>query len=179
MSHICSAEELDDHESNACYYPKGGISALAVLKTGHGITDFSNSNQTQTAIDAGNYKIQAPIKAELPASAPIEGENVTACGAQTIVDGFDYTITYKDFNVNAENDEHYRQLNISTFSGIVMYLCEEDAIRVVDRAVNFVSQLIIPVSNREKQYYQVTIKWSQSVQDPLPVLYDAPNGIFA
>jgi hypothetical protein len=179
MSTNCTAEELDDHEANACYYPKGGISAIAILKSGHGITDFANATQTNAAIAAGNYKIISPIKAELPAPSPVEGENVTACGSETIVDGFDYTIPYKDFNVNAVNDEMYRQANLSQFSGVVMYMCEEEQIRVVESGVNIVAGLLIPASNKEKQHYPVTIKWSQSVQESFPVLHEAPAGVFA
>lgn len=178
MSTICTDEELDDHEANECYYPKGGISAAAILKTGHGITNFANATQTQDAITAGKYKIITPIKAELPASSPVEGENPTACGADTIVDGFDYTVTFKDFNVNATNDEMYRQANLSQFPGIVLYLCAEDQIRVLERGINIVATLVIPPSNKEKQYYQVTVKWSQSVQESFPVLHEAPAGIF-
>lgn len=178
MSTNCTAEELDDHEANACYYPKGGISAIAILKAGHGITDFSNATQTQAAITAGKYKIISPIKASLPAPSPVEGENPSACGAETIVDGFNYDIPFKDFNVNATNDEMYRQANLSQFSGVVLYMCAEDQIRVVERGVNIVAGLMIPESNKEKQNYPVNIKWSQSVQGSFPVLHEAPDGIF-
>jgi hypothetical protein len=178
MSTNCTAEELDDHEANDCYYPKGGISAAAILKEGNGIINFADATQTQAAITAGKYKVIKPIKAELPAPSAVEGENPSACGAETIVDGFDYEVTWKDFNVNASNDEMYRQANLSQFSGIVLYMCEEEQIRVVERGVNIVASLIIPASNKEKQYYQVSVKWSQSVQDSLPVLNEAPAGIF-
>ncbi len=179
MSTICTAEELDDHEANECYYPKGGISAIAILKSGHGITNFSDVTQTQAAITAGKYKIITPIKAELPAPSPVEGENPSACGSETIVDGFDYDIPFKDFNVNATNDEMYRQANLSQFSGVVLYMCAEDQIRVVEKGVNIVAGLVIPASNKEKQNYPVNIKWSQSVQDTFPVLHEAPAGIFS
>lgn len=179
MSTLCTSEDLDDHEANECYYPKGGISAAALLKTGHAITDFANATQTNAAIAAGKYKIITPIKAELPAASPVEGENPTACGSDTIVDGFDYQVTWKDFNVNAANDEMYRQANLSQFPGLVLYMCEEEQIRVLERGVNLVATLIIPASNKEKQYYQVTAKWSQSVQESFPVLHEAPVGVFA
>lgn len=178
MSTYCTAEDLSDHEKNDCYYPKGGISGVGILKTGHGITDFSNATQVQAAITAGTLKVIKAVKAELPEPSPIEGENPVACGSETIVDGFDYTFEVTDFNVNENNDEFYRLLNISQFSGIMFFMCEEEQVRVVENNVSFNARLVIPRSNKEKQNYLVTAKWSQSVQESFPVLYDAPAGIF-
>jgi hypothetical protein len=178
MSQICSFEDLDDHEKNDCYYPKGGIGALGILKSGHTITDFSSQAQLQAAIDAGNLKIIKNIKAELPEPSPVEGENPLACGSETIVDGFDYTVEATDFNVNNINDEFYRKLNLSQFAGLILYMCEEEQLRVVETGVNFNARLVIPRSNKEKQNYLVTAKWSQSVADEFPVLHEAPEGIF-
>ena len=178
MSQNCSFEDLDDHEKNDCYYPKGGIGALGILKEDHEITDFSNATQVQAAITAGTLKVIRNIKADLPEPSPVEGENPLACGSETIVDGFDYVVETTDFNVNATNDEFYRKLNLSQFSGLILYMCEEDQIRVIERGVNFVARLIIPRSNKEKQHYLVSAKWSQSVQEEFPVLYEAPTGIF-
>jgi hypothetical protein len=174
----CSFEDLSDHEKNECLYPKGGISAAAILLNGHGITDFSNATQTQDAIAAGKYKIITPIKAELPEPSPVEGENPSACGSETIVDGFDFTIEITDFNVNKTNDEFYRQLNLAKVGGLVVYMCEEDQIRVVERAVTFVARPVIPRSNKEKQSYLITAKWSQAVEDAFPELFEAPVGVF-
>jgi hypothetical protein len=178
MSQLCSVEDLDDFEKNDCYYPKGGIGAVGILKADHGITNFADGTQLQTAIDAGNLKIIKNIKAELPAPSPIEGENPLACGSETIVDGFEYTATWTDFNVNVVNDESYRKLNISQFSGLILWLCQEDQLRVVEKGVSFVGSLVIPKSNKEKQSYPVIAKWSQAVADEFPVLYEAPAGIF-
>lgn len=175
---ICTFEDLTDHEKNDCYYPKGGISAFGILRTGHGITDFSNASQVQAAITAGTLKLVLNIKGELPEPSPVEGENPLACGSETIVDGYDYTFEVSDFNVNATNDEFYRLANLSQFKGIVFYMCEEQQVRVVETGVNFISRLVIPRSNKEKQSYLITAKWSQSVKEPFPVLFEAPAGIF-
>jgi hypothetical protein len=179
MSIQCSFEELDSHEANNCQYPKGGISALGILKTGHGITDFANASQVTAAITDGKLRLITNIKAELPEPSPVEGENPIACGSETIVDGFDYTLDVKDFNVNTNNDEFIRQLNLSQFAGLVVYMCAEDEIRVIEQGVTFVGSLVIPPTKKEKQYYHVVAKWSQSVQEPLPVLYSAPEGVFS
>jgi hypothetical protein len=178
MSQICSFEDLDDHEKNDCYYPKGGVGGAGIPKTGHGITDYSNATQVQAAIDAGDLKIIKNIKAELPEPSPVEGENPLACGSETITDGYDYTVEWTDFNVNPINDEFYRKLNLSQFPGLVLYLCEEEQLRVIEQMVSYSARLVIPRSNKEKQHYLVTAKWSQSVADEFPVLYEAPDGIF-
>jgi len=179
MSYInCTPEDLPEYEANLCYYPKGGISKTFVLKEDHGITDFTDEEQVEAAITAGTMVIMGGLKGNLPEPSPVEGENPIACGSETIVDGYDYTAEIKDFNVNAGNDEFYRKLNQSQFSGFGMYLCEQNAVRVVEKGVTFNARLVIPESNKEKQQYLVTAKWSQDVADPFPVLYDAPVGIF-
>ena len=178
MSQVCDVEELDPHELNNCFNPKGGIPSIGVLKTGYNITDFSSAIETQAAIDAGKLVIFDKVKANLPEPAAVEGENITGCGAETIVDGFDYTLDVKDFHVNANNDTLIKQLNSSDFEGIVFYMCDQDSVRVVLQKITFVSTLIIPETKREKQYYHIIAKWYQSVQTELPTLYDAPEGIY-
>jgi hypothetical protein len=178
MSTLCTFEDLDDHEKNDCYYPKGGIGALGILKSTHEIIDFANTSQNEAAVADGSLKVIKNIKADLPEPTPVEGENPLACGSETIVDGYDYTVEITDFNVNPINDEFYRKANLSQFAGLVLYMCEEEQIRVIESGVTFNARLIIPRSNKEKQHYLITAKWSQSVQEPFPVLNEAPDGIY-
>jgi hypothetical protein len=179
MSTICTVEDLDDHEVLGCGYRKGGILAIGILKSGHGITDFESAIETQAAIDAGDLKIIKSVKGIYPAASPIEGENPIACGAETILDGFDNTVTWKDFNVTNANDLFYAQLNRSAFTGIIFYYCQEQEIRVIEKSVTFVAlPAESPESNKEKQLYNITAKWSTSVNDEFPTLYDAPAGIY-
>lgn len=177
MSTICTIEDLDAHEVLFCGYRKGGISAVGVLKADHGITDFEDETDTQAAIDAGTLVIIKGIKGIWPPPSPIEGENTTACGSETILDGFDHTLTWKDFNVTNNNDLFYAQLNRSAFTGLIFYFCQEEEIRVVEKSVTFVALTPeSPESNKEKQLYNVTAKWSSSVNDEFPPLHDAPAG---
>jgi hypothetical protein len=179
MSFICEYEELDPHEQNDCYYPKGGISAVGVLKSGHGITDFANAAQCQTAIDAGNLIILKKIKAEYPEPSAIEGENPLACGNETITDGYDNVLEIIDFNVNATNDARIPQYNSSQFSGLIFYMCEEEQIRVVESGIDFTARgPIIPLTNKEKQKYLISAKWYNDVSEQSTVLHEAPEGIF-
>jgi hypothetical protein len=179
MSFICEYEELDDHEQNDCYYPKGGISAIGILKSGHSITDFSNATQMQAAITSGHLKIHKKIKAEYPEPSPVEGENPLACGNETVVDGFDNVLNVKDFNVNATNDALIPQLNSSQFSGIILYMCNEEQIRVKETGIDFVARgPIIPLTSKEKQHYLIDAKWYNQVNDQSTILHEAPEGIF-
>lgn len=179
MSYVnCIPEDLPEYEANECYYPKGGISKTFVLKDGHNITNFSNPTQVNAAIAAKKLVLMGGLKGSLPEPSVVEGENPIACGSETIVDGYDYTAEIKDFNVNQANDEFYRKLNQSEFSGFGMFLCEQNSVRVIEKGVTFNSRLVIPESNKEKQQYLITAKWSQDVADPFPVLYDAPAGVF-
>jgi hypothetical protein len=175
----CTFEELGAYEENLCYYPKGGASIAGILKAGHGITDFSDEVQVQAAIDAGNLVLMTNIKGALPEPAAVEGENPVACGSENIVDGFDYTYEIINMNVNETNDLFIAQLNQSAFSGLLWFLCEQEKLRVVQQKVTFNARLVEDVSNKIKDRYLITAKWYQSVQDPIPVLYDVPAGIFS
>lgn len=180
MSNICTFQELTTHEQLNCGWRKGGISALGVLKADHGITDFSNATQTNDAITAGNLRIIKSIKGAFPAASPVEGENPVACGSETILDGFDFTTTWRDFNVTPDNNEFYRLLNNSEFSGLILYHCEDHELTVIERGVSFVAlPAQSPESNKEKRFYEVTAKWSASANDDFPTLIeDAPDGIY-
>jgi hypothetical protein len=179
MSYECQFEDLDEHEAQSCGYLKGGILAIGVLKSGHNITDFEDETQWQDAITAGTARIIKGIKGTFPAASPVEGENPIACGSETVTDGFDYIVTWKDFNVSSNNDLFYGQLNRSAFSGLAIYYCQDEKIRVVEKSVNFLAlNPESPESNKEKQMYNITAKWSAAVEDEFPTLYDAPTGIF-
>jgi hypothetical protein len=172
-------EDLPEHQYNACLYRKGGITGFAPLFPNHGITDFSDKTQWEAAIANAKTRIVKKIKAEMPEPAAVEGENVVACGSDTIVDGYDYIIEIQDYNVNDSNDAFYAKLNtIVRTGGLAVYFCEEDEIRVTERNVTFNARLVVPMNNKEKQHYLITAKWSQSVQEAFPALYDAPEEIF-
>lgn len=180
MSYTCSFEQLDPHEQISCGYKKGGISAMAVLKSGHGITDFSNATQVHAAITAGKLVIIGGIKGIVPDASPIEGENPVACGAETILDGFNLTTTWKDFNISNTNNEFYRQLNNSAFEGLVLYYCQQDEVEVISKSVTFVAlPPTSPESNKEKRFYNITAKYTKAVGDAFNHIYDAPVGIFS
>ena len=61
---------------------------------------------------------------------------------------------------------------------LVMYLCNEDQIRVVSKIVNTDSALVIPQTQKDKQYYDVEFTWYQDVKTAIPTLGDAPANIF-
>jgi hypothetical protein len=170
--------ELPEHEKIQCgAYRKGGISAIGVLECDHSITDFTNATQTNQAINNGKLTIIKGIKAEFPNPTPIEGENPVACGATTIFDGLEYVVNIKDFNVTGSNDSFYESLNKRT-SYLVLYYCQEEEIRVVEKQVSWTAlPAMSPESNREKQMYTVTAKWTSNV-DEFPTLYNAPANMY-
>lgn len=179
MSVLQDCADVPDHIELGCNeFSKGGISAVAVMKCDHSITDFTSPAQWNAAIAAGEVKIIKQIKATVPEASPVNGENPVPCGSETILDLLEQTITWKDFNVDALNDDFYQQLNLAKRS-IAWYNCETEKIRVVDTCnVTFAAlPAISPESNREKQYYPVTGSWT-SAPDEFPVLYNAPAGVF-
>lgn len=179
MSVLQDCADVPDHIELGCNeFKKGGISAIAVMKCDHTITDFTSAAQWNAAITAGDVKIIKQIKATIGEASPVEGENPVPCGSETILDLLDQTITWKDFNVDALNDDFYQQLNLAKRS-VAWYYCEEEEIRVVnDCNVTFTAlPPSSPESNREKQFYNVKGAWT-SAPDEFPVLYTAPAGVF-
>lgn len=169
---------LPDHEQVDCgQFPKGGIFTVGVLECDHEISDFTSITETNNAIADGKLTLIKSVKASYPEATPVEGENPTACGAETILDGFDHILDLRDFNVRGENDTFYEALNQrSTF--LIWYNCQEQRLRVVEQQVVWaVKPATVPESNKEKQLYVGQIKWSSGV-DEFPVLSNAPTGIY-
>ena len=179
MSIGCSynCADLPTHEKISCgAFRKGGISSIGILDCDHGITDFTDAAQYTAAIAAGNLKLVEPVKANLPEASEISGPNPVACGSADILDGFDWTLPWTDYNVSANNDAFYEALNLRQ-AYLVWYYCQDEEVRVVQIPVTFVAKLTEPESNKEKRFYSVVAKWS-SAPDDFPVLYTAPAGIF-
>ena len=151
---------------------------MLIFKSTAGVVDWSDAVEVEAAITAGEAVVVGALKAEIPEPSPIEGENTTACGSATILDGFEWLVSVMDFNVNQANNIFYQKLNTSRYGGVVLYFCEQDEIQIIDENVSFVARPLSPLSNTEKQRYQVDIKWTSSVNDPFPVIAPAPVGIF-
>lgn len=170
--------DLPDHELIDCgAYPKGGILTIGVLECDHNITDFTSAADTNQAITDGELVLIKNIKGTFNEPSEVTGENPIACGSETILDGFDFVLAAKDFNVRSENDTFYAALNQrSTY--LIWYECETGMIRVVERAVTWMAKpALVPESNKEKQNYILQAMWSGNVDD-FPVLYTAPSGVY-
>jgi len=180
MSLITNCTALPDHLVLACNtYKKGGISAVAIIDPTASIPDFTSTTDWNAAIALGTVKVIKNVKGIIAPGAPVEGENALACGSQTMLDGFDNTITWKDFNVTYENDLFYATLNISR-AYIAVYYCQEQEIRVFTptQLIQFSTPpATSPESNREKQMYETTAKWFDDAGAFNPV-YNAPPNIF-
>ncbi|HWB64375.1 MAG TPA: hypothetical protein VG603_12745 [Chitinophagales bacterium] len=179
MSLVTDCTVLPDHIVQACNnYRKGGISAIAIIDPDAGISDFTSPTDWQTAIDAGLVKIIKNIKATFPKASAVEGENVVPCSADKMLDGFDGSVTWKDFNVNGGNDDFYAQLNLKR-SYIAFFYCNENEIRLIDKLCNFnVPYASSPETNKEKQMYEATANWFAPI-GWFPSLFAAPTGIFS
>lgn len=167
--------ELPEHELVACgQYPKGGTSAIGILECDHTIADFGDGTDLQAAIDTGKLTIIKNIKGELPDPSPVEGENVSGCGPENILDGFDRTATWSDFNVTAANVDFYNALNKrATF--LILYHCESETLTVVESKTRYIAHRSSPASSKQKEKFSVTAKWSSFDE---PAIYTAPAGIF-
>lgn len=160
MSCNTDCTSIGSHELVDCgLYLKGGISAMGLLECNHTITDFSLGSQLQTAINAGKLIVIKPIKGEIPEPSPVEGENPSGCGAETILDGFDRTFVWDDFNVTPTNVDFYNALNKRQYY-LIIFHCEDDQITVVQTKASFVAKGMNPKSNKEKRKWNVVAKWT-------------------
>lgn len=168
--------DLPNHEQVICgEYLKGGISSIGILECDHSITDFTSAVQATTAINNNQLTIIEPVVGEVPAPSPVEGTNPSGCGSATILDSFDRTATWNDYNVSDSNVNFYNALNRRK-AYLVLYHCNDDNITVVDQSVSFSAMRIVPNNQREKQYFQVTAKWTSLDE---AAIYDAPAGIYS
>lgn len=167
--------DLPDHELIDCgQYLKGGIETFGVLECDHSIADFTSASEINSAIASGELTLVKGIKGVFPDPSPVEGENPLACGATNILDGFDLELQIKDFNVRAENDTFYEKLNQRS-SFLLWYECESEKLKVVERIVTWAMRPAnVPESNKEKQLYLGTVKWSANV-DEFPTMFDTTN----
>lgn len=178
MSFI-SCAELPDHLEQTCNnFKHGGFSSIAILKPNHGIIDFTNTAQWQSAINAGLVKIINQIKAEMPEPSEVTQDNPVGCGPESILDGFNNTITWLDANVNQGNNGFYNTLNISK-GQLVMFSCTEGEITVIEQTAYFIAKLIQPAARTAYQNYMVTASWTTTPETGIPSIYTAPANIFA
>ncbi len=169
---------LPDHIENACNtFKKGGFRSIAIPEKDHGITDWTNASQWTAAINAGKIRVINRVKGELPEPGEQNVDNPVACGAEQILDGFDWTAEWKDANVNAANDSFYATLNLKE-SYLVLYNCTEEEILVIEKSVTFTAKPFAPASSKEHQAYTVKAAWS-SKANWFPVRVTAPAGIFS
>lgn len=176
MSFINCAE-LPDHIEQLCNdFRKGGFPSLAFVERTHTITDWEDAAQWATNVASGKVRIINRIKAQLPEPSEVESDNPVGCGADTILDGFDWEITWEDANVNAYNDDFYKNLNLKV-GYFVMFNCEAEEIRVVEKNVTFAAKPKYPPSVKERQVYMAKAKWTSKANE-FPVLYNAPANTF-
>jgi hypothetical protein len=166
--------ELPDHEKAVCgEFLKGGNSSIGILDCDHTITNFSLAAQYTTNINAGNLVLIEPIVGEVPAPSPVEGANPSGCGSATILDTFDRQIKFRDYNVLG-NVDFYNALNRrKTFA--IIYECTNEKVTVILVAITWTAFRVIPPNEREKQYWDVTGKYTDLDE---PEIYTAPAGIF-
>lgn len=178
MSCNTDCTSIGSHELVDCgLYLKGGISAMGLLECNHSISNFGTGSQLQTAINQGKLIVIKPIKGEIPEPSPVEGENPSGCGSETILDGFDRTFVWDDFNVTAANIDFYNALNRRVYY-LLIYHCQDAQLTVVQTKASFVAKLMTPKSNKEKRKYSVTAKWTAFNEAPIYDLDATGQAIF-
>jgi len=174
LNYNCTA--LGDHERVSCgNYKVGGSSAIAIVEADHTVTDWTSASEWNSNITNNKIHLVEGIKAMLPEPSPVEGEAAVGAGPETVLDSFNYEITYKDFNVTSSNIDFYNALNERRFY-VVVFHDEDSEITVNDvYECNAVARSVTPELVSEKRHFLITIKFTG--KDILPI-YTAPTGVF-
>ena len=179
MSFLTDCAVLPSHIENACAeYKRGGFPSYAVVDANATVVgDWANSTKWLADIAAGKIKVANQVKANLPDPTPQKADNPVACGAQQILDGFDWKAEWIDAQVSTYNDSFYTTLNKKR-AYLVFWNHDESEIIVIDKTVTFTAMKMAPASNREFQSYKVEAEFSSakdwfwySVAEPAGVFY--------
>lgn len=171
--------DITPHEVNQCEEEiASGISALGFIFCPV-ITDRSDTTQWESAIAAGDAMIMKEIRATYPAASPIEGKNRVFCGPDTVVKGWNHTVSVEDFNVSGNNDTSWGTLNGRKFE-LVLFYCNDQTIRYTDSDDVRIAGTnpISGESTNDSQFYQGTASWTARASSIGTTLANAPVGIF-
>ncbi len=169
-----SCTELPEHILISCgAWKKGGSNQVAIVDCG-AIANWASETEWQAAIANGEVRFVKQIKVNIPEASIVTGEGPIGCGPTDVLDGYDNTVEFKDFNVTPENMLFYNALSDRQFY-VAVYHCEDDEITVYEDAMTGAANYNVPESNKEKRFFQVTLSGSST---DLPLLSIAPPGIF-
>lgn len=180
MGNVYCPEDLPNHEQVICddYFP-GGLSEFIVFNSSAATTDPTNATEINTDLASGNATLVKGIFAELtePGDKVINNPRTN----QEIVQGFEFGLSYTDWNVTADNVNFYDELNFFTGAKLLMY---EPLLDNVGRAkwvsdtsggITFKAKQITPVADSEFQSWSVVATWVNKLH---PEIVDLPAGIF-
>lgn len=169
---------LPDHELVPCgNYPMGSISSIGILLDSSDFAtpaDYSNSTAYTNAYNSGRMVVINNIRGTIPDASPTDIDNPVGCFSNSIVGGFDWTMTWIDANTVDNNVDFYRALN-KRVSKLIIYLSRSNEVMVVESATNFIcNPIVVPSSNRELQQFNCTARTSFGPSG-LPMKYPAPS----
>jgi hypothetical protein len=169
---------LGSHEIENCAPILGGASGFAIVLDTANITDWEDATQWETAKTDGDAIVVADaVMSEVPETSPTETTNINPCKTANIKIGEELVINAQDYSINVNNDGFYARLNKQRNATFVQYLCTGE-IRVYEGVDFYASHVIIPNSNKEKQYYSIQVKKYVPAGELGSELYSAPTGIF-
>lgn len=171
-------QNLPDFEQIQCAnWLRGGIDGLIVFATNASIADYTVLANWTALISAGTATKIQNIKGDFPDGSIVEGDNPIGCGNDTVIDGADYVLNVMDYNVTAANDANYAGINGGTYY-VAFHLCNENQLLIVELPVAVAAlQANVPTSNKEKQRYSTSYKWSAPA-DWYPIRITSPTGLF-
>ena len=169
---------LPNHELVNCgNYGLGGIPSIAILLDSSDFVtpaDWSSASAYTNAYNSGRMVVINNIRGTVPDATPSEIDNPVGCFSNSIVGGFDWTITWIDANTTDSNIDFYRALN-KRVANLIIYIPKSNEVMVVESATNFVcNPIVVPSSNRELQQFNCTARTSFGPSD-LPQKYPAPS----
>lgn len=173
-------EDLPDHDIVNCddYFP-GGVSEFIIFNSNAVTTDPSSAAQVQSDLDAGRATLVKDVIAEMP--EPTEKVINHPRDNREILQGFEFTFTYTDWNYTVDNVNFYDDLNFFKATSILWYEPLLDGVGRaswvdnVNNGLSFKAKGVKPVADTDLQHYLCTAMWVDKFH---PSIVDLPTGIF-
>ena len=180
MGNVYCPEDLPIHEQVICddYFP-GGISEIIVFNSNAATTDPTSAAEINIDLANGNATLIKDIIGEMPEA----GDKVInhPRDNREIVQGFEFSLAYTDWNFTADNVTFYDELNFFRASKMLIYeplldnVGRAKWVEGINNGVSFKAKPIVPVADSELQNYNVIATW---VSKFAPQIVDLATGIF-
>lgn len=174
MSALYCETELPAFDQDICHNEPSRIIAVAYLRTDHGISNFENAGQWQSAIDAGKVVVIKSVSGEEAEQSPKKIDGFGREKSRTTA--LAQTVNYEhNFSGSPAQTNFYNALNYASDRYFAYYTAGKKLFVVSDATVDVNARRSIPKTLDDIIKWMVTVEWDSQV---MPVEMVGPESIF-